>query len=113
LCSGQSINADEPPPFGGMDEIGGATLPPGHTQFTQHTLVVVPFDSDGRFCLTPVGASTLLSASFVILAYGTIEYEDVFGEPRRTDYRMFHTNQWPLIGGRGGMRFSGKGNRDT
>ena len=62
---------------------------------------------------TPIGVEAVKSGSLVLLAYGVIEYDDVFGEHRRTDYRMFHTNHWPLIGGNSGMRFAGKGNSDT
>jgi hypothetical protein len=108
-----SNNGGEPPVCPKMHSAGGATLPPGHTQFTQHVLAATAFNDDERFCLTPLGVEAVKSGSYVFLAYGTIEYEDAFGEPRHTHYRMFHTNHWPLIGGTGGMRFAGRGNSDT
>lgn len=103
---------ESPTVFPNLAGTSGSTLPPGATQLSTTPLSGAAFEHDHRICLAPAAIAGIKAGTLVLVAYGVIEYKDVFGGQRKTEYRFFHTNHWPPDGGNCGMRFVGEGNRD-
>jgi hypothetical protein len=105
--------AEEPRHHPGLEAYIGSTLAPGAWQTGIYALSGAPIeDLDGRFCLSHLGVHDIRAGTWALMLYGKILYEDGFGNSRMTEYRLYHTNHWPLDDGEGPMRFTTRGNRD-
>lgn len=82
-----------------------SNLPPGGTSTYEKFL----FGGGNDFWLTPVGEDMIRKRTAFIFVHGRIEYRDVYGTRRFTNYRLEYTGIWPPRDG-AQMRFSVDGN---